>query len=76
MVHYFYMTGRMRYGPASPRKRYGDTPEWVDWFSHRRILEPVGYLTPAKAEDKFYAANPHGSLTQTDPPPGNPARFS
>jgi transposase InsO family protein len=22
------------------------TLEWVDWFNHRRLLEPLGYLPP------------------------------
>ena len=26
------------------------TPEWVDWFSNRRLLEPVGNCLPAEAE--------------------------
>lgn len=31
------------------------TLEWVDWFSRRRLLEPVGNIPPAKAEDRYYA---------------------
>lgn len=30
------------------------TLEWVDWFNHRRLLEPIGYVTPAEAEAAFY----------------------
>ena len=26
------------------------TLEWVDWFNHRRLLEPIGYIPPAEAE--------------------------
>jgi transposase InsO family protein len=27
----------------------------VDWFNHRRLLEPTGYIPPAEAEDRCYA---------------------
>jgi putative transposase len=27
---------------------------WVDWFNHRRLLEPIGYLPPAEAEANYY----------------------
>jgi putative transposase len=30
------------------------TLEWVDWFNHRRILEPIGNIPPAEAEARFY----------------------
>jgi transposase InsO family protein len=30
------------------------TLEWVDWFNHRRLLEPIGYLPPAELEEMFY----------------------
>jgi putative transposase len=30
------------------------TLEWVDWFNHRRLLEPVGYIPPAELEEMFY----------------------
>jgi len=32
------------------------TLEWVDWFNNRRLLEPIGNIPPAEAEDNFYAA--------------------
>jgi len=32
------------------------TLEWVDWFNHRRLLEPIGNIPPAEAEEQFYAA--------------------
>jgi putative transposase len=32
------------------------TREWVAWFNHRRLLEPVGLVPPAKAETAFYGA--------------------
>lgn len=32
-----------------------ETLKWVDWFNTRRLLEPIGYITPAEAEEAFYA---------------------
>ena len=31
------------------------TLDWVDWFNHRRLLEPIGNIPPAEAEDRYYA---------------------
>jgi putative transposase len=30
------------------------TLEWVDWFNHRRLLEPIGDLPPAEYEARYY----------------------
>ena len=30
------------------------TLAWVDWFNHRRLLEPIGFVPPAEAEAAFY----------------------
>ena len=30
------------------------TLEWVSWFDHHRLLEPIGYIAPAEAEDNYY----------------------
>ena len=30
------------------------TLEWVSWFNHHRLLEPIGYILPAEAEDNYY----------------------
>ena len=30
------------------------TLEWVDWFNHSRLLEPIGYIPPAEAEANYY----------------------
>ena len=30
------------------------TLEWVDWFNNRRLLEPIGYIPPAEAEQRYY----------------------
>jgi transposase InsO family protein len=31
------------------------TLEWVEWFNNSRILEPIGNIPPAEAEQKYYA---------------------
>ncbi|WP_446730899.1 IS30 family transposase [Pseudomonas sp. SST3] len=36
------------------------TLEWVDWFNHRRLLEPIGNMPPAEAE-----ANSYQQLTES-----------
>ncbi|WP_442907340.1 IS3 family transposase [Hydrogenophaga sp. BPS33] len=30
------------------------TLEWVSWFNHHRLLEPIGYIPPAEAEANYY----------------------
>ena len=30
------------------------TLEWVDWFNNRRLLEPIGNIPPAEAEERYY----------------------
>ena len=30
------------------------TLEWVDWFNHRRLLEPIGNIPPAEFEELYY----------------------
>jgi transposase InsO family protein len=32
------------------------TLEWVDWFNHRRLLEPIENIPPAEAEAQYHAA--------------------
>jgi len=32
------------------------TLTWVDWFNHRRLLEPIGNIPPAEAEERYYAS--------------------
>lgn len=32
------------------------TLEWVDWFNHQRLLEPVGNVPAAEAEANYHAA--------------------
>jgi putative transposase len=31
------------------------TLTWVDWFNNRRLLEPIGNIPPAEAEQRYYA---------------------
>jgi transposase InsO family protein len=31
------------------------TLEWVDWFNHRRLLEPIGHVPPAEFEAAFHS---------------------
>lgn len=31
------------------------TLEWVDWLNYRRLLEPIGNIPPAEAEERYYA---------------------
>jgi transposase InsO family protein len=30
------------------------TLAWVDWFNHRRLLEPIGYIPPIELESEYY----------------------
>ena len=30
------------------------TLAWVDWFNHHRLLEPIGNIPPAEAEERYY----------------------
>ena len=32
------------------------TLEWVDWFNNRRLLEPIGNIPPAEAEQRYFAS--------------------
>lgn len=32
------------------------TLEWVDWFNNRRLMEPIGNIPPAQAEQRYYAS--------------------
>ncbi len=41
------------------------TLEWVSWFNHHRLLEPIGYIPPAEAE-----ANYHRQLAEQPAPTG------
>ncbi len=44
-----------RRGPwRSPESVELATLEWVSWFNHHRLLEPIGYIPPAEAEANYY----------------------
>jgi hypothetical protein len=30
------------------------TLEWVSWFNHHRLMEPLGYLPPAEFEEHYH----------------------
>ncbi len=34
------------------------TLEWVAWFNHHQLLEPIGYIPPAEAEANYYRHSP------------------
>ena len=38
------------------------TLEWVDWFNHRRLLEPIGDVPPAEKEELYYQHNEESAL--------------
>jgi transposase InsO family protein len=34
------------------------TLEWVAWFNHSRLLEPIGYVPPVEHEEAYYRRQP------------------
>lgn len=44
--------------------------EWVDWFNHRRLLEPIGNIPPAEAEALYFAAQDNLPLAAQRKPNG------
>jgi putative transposase len=42
------------------------TLEWVAWFNHQRLLEPIRYVPPAEAEADYYAALATGETQTTE----------
>lgn len=44
--------------PRGPWRNVDDveyaTLEWVDWFNHRRLLQPIGDIPPAELEQSYY----------------------
>jgi putative transposase len=42
------------------------TLTWVDWFNHRRLLEPIGYVPPAEYEAAYYAQLQADSTSEPD----------
>ena len=39
------------------------TLEWVSWFNHHRLLEPIGYIPPAEAEANYWRQQDQASVT-------------
>ncbi|WP_153116998.1 IS3 family transposase [Rhodocyclus tenuis] len=39
------------------------TLEWVSWFNHHRLLEPIGYIPPAEAEALYYRSHREQAIT-------------
>ena len=39
------------------------TLEWVDWFNHRRLLEPIGHIPPAEFEAAYHRREDLGRTT-------------
>jgi transposase InsO family protein len=54
------------------------TWEWVDWFNHRRLLEPIGHVPPAEFEATYHQREDPSRTcrTQGTKPPMNPGRFN
>ncbi len=38
------------------------TLEWVDWFNHRRLLEPIGHVPPAEFEATYWRRHSSNSI--------------
>jgi len=38
------------------------TLDWVDWFNNRRLLEPIGFIPPAEAEERYFAMLNHKAM--------------
>ena len=39
------------------------TLEWVAWFNHHRLLEPIGSVPPAEAEAAYYRRTAESPVT-------------
>jgi putative transposase len=39
------------------------TLEWVSWFNHHRLLEPIGYIPPAEAEAAYHRQRTESAVT-------------
>jgi putative transposase len=39
------------------------TLEWVSWFNHHRLLEPIGYIPPAEAEANYWRQQTRAPIT-------------
>ena len=50
------------------------TLEWVDWFNNRRLLEPIGNIPPAEAEERHHAVHNAAASSPNGRPRHRPAR--
>ena len=53
-------------GPVGEKTREAvelATLEWVSWFNHHRLLEPIGYIPPAEAEANYWRQQAQVSAT-------------
>ena len=39
------------------------TLEWVAWFNHHRLLERIGYIPPAEAEENYWRQKRQAQIT-------------
>jgi putative transposase len=39
------------------------TLQWVAWFNHHRLLEPIGHIPPAEAEATCYRQLAESAMT-------------
>jgi putative transposase len=44
------------------------TLEWVDWFNHRRLLEPIGHVPPAEFEAAYWRRAAPASIEDSSSP--------
>ena len=53
-----------RRGPWKTREAVEQaTLEWVSWFNHHRLLEPIGYIPPAEAEANYWRQQDRASIS-------------
>jgi putative transposase len=52
------------------------TLDWVDWFNHRRLLEPIGNIPPAEFEARTISARERRPGRSHSESPKNPGRFT
>lgn len=54
------------------------TLEWVSWFNHHRLLQPLGHIPPTKPRQTTIgnSMSGHAGLTHTNRPPRKPGRFT
>ena len=48
------------------------TLEWVSWFNHHRLLEPIGYIPPAEAEAHYWRQQGQAAVTTKPAQPAAP----